>query len=68
MASASTSRRSVKGVGLSNGCAALALKNPPPFVPKCLIATWEAAGPTASSLFGSGAFSVFGLPCSSSTA
>ena len=25
------------GVGFSNGCAELALKNPPPFVPNCLI-------------------------------
>jgi hypothetical protein len=29
----------VHGVGFSNGCAALALKNPPPLVPSCLIAS-----------------------------
>src|SRR5512146_3297399 len=36
-----------KGVGFSNGCAELTLKNPPPFVPNCLMAICEAAGPTA---------------------
>ena len=34
-------------VGFSNGCAALALKKPPPLVPSILIATWDATGPTA---------------------
>ena len=38
-------RKSVNGVPDSNGCAEFALKNPPPFVPSCLIATWLAAGP-----------------------
>ena len=33
--------------GFSNGCAALALKKPPPLVPSILIATCEATGPTA---------------------
>ena len=37
----------LRGVGFSKGCAALALKNPPPLVPRCLIAIWEATGPTA---------------------
>ncbi len=37
----------VNGVPLSNGCAELALKKPPPLVPKCLIAIWLAAGPRA---------------------
>ena len=32
----------------SNGCAELTLKKPPPFVPSCLIAIWEATGPRAS--------------------
>jgi hypothetical protein len=32
-------------VGFSNGCAALALKKPPPLVPSILIATCEATGP-----------------------
>ena len=37
-----------KGVGFSNGCAELALKNPPPLVPSILIASCEATGPMAS--------------------
>ena len=32
-------------VGFSNGCAEFTPKNPPPFVPNCLIAIWLAAGP-----------------------
>ena len=35
-------------VGFSNGIALLTLKKPPPFVPSCLIASCEAAGPIAS--------------------
>ncbi len=34
-------------VGFSNGCAALALKKPPPLVPSILMAICEATGPTA---------------------
>ena len=34
-------------VGFSKGCAALALKKPPPLVPSILIATWLATGPSA---------------------
>ena len=34
-------------MGFSNGCEELVLKKPPPFVPSCLIATWDAAGPWA---------------------
>ncbi len=45
---ASTSRKFDSGVGFSNGCAELTLKKPPPLVPSCLMATCEAAGPTAS--------------------
>ena len=37
-------------MGFSNGCAELTLKKPPPLVPSCLMATCEAAGPTASTL------------------
>ena len=33
--------------GFSNGCAALALKKPPPLVPSCLIASCVATGPSA---------------------
>ena len=39
------------GVGFSNGCAALALKKPPPLVPSCLIASWLATGPIAMVCF-----------------
>ncbi len=39
------------GVGFSNGCAEFTLKNPPPFVPICLIAIWLDAGPIASTCF-----------------
>ena len=37
--------RLVQGLGFSNGCAELALKNPPPLVPRSLMASWEATGP-----------------------
>ena len=37
--------RFVSPVGFSNGLAPLALKNPPPFVPSCLMASWEPTGP-----------------------
>ena len=37
----------VSGVGFSKGCALFALKKPPPFVPKILIASCEATGPCA---------------------
>jgi hypothetical protein len=36
MISANISKKLEKGVGFSNGCALLALKNPPPLVPSCL--------------------------------
>ena len=39
-------------VGFSNGCAALALKKPPPLVPSILIATCEATGPDRDGLLG----------------
>src|SRR4051794_40459778 len=37
----------VAAFGFSNGCAAFALKKPPPFVPSILMATWLATGPNA---------------------
>ena len=49
---ASTSRKFESGVGFSNGCAELTLKKPPPFVPSCLIAICEAAGPSGDHLLG----------------
>ena len=39
------SMKLVMPVGFSNGWAELALKNPPPFVPSCLMAIWLATGP-----------------------
>ena len=39
-------------VGFSNGCAALALKKPPPLVPSILIAICEATGPDRDGLLG----------------
>ena len=41
--------RLVSGVGFSNGCALLVLKNPPPFVPHCLMNSCDATGPCAIS-------------------
>ncbi len=45
MSIASVSRRFVKPLGFSNGCAEFTLKKPPPFEPSSLIASWEATGP-----------------------
>ena len=42
-----TSTKFESAVGFSNGIDELTLKKPPPLVPSCLIATCEAAGPTA---------------------
>ena len=42
---AHVSTKFVNGLGFSNGWAELVLKNPPPFVPSCLMATWLATGP-----------------------
>ena len=44
-ASAGSRTGSSSAVGFSNGCAEFALKNPPPLVPSCLIASCEATGP-----------------------
>ena len=43
-----TSTKLLNALAFSNGNALLTLKKPPPFVPSCLIAIWEAAGPSAS--------------------
>ena len=70
-----TSRRnSVSGVGFSNGWAELALKNPPPFVPSSLMASWRppapgrwsAAAPSSvvAAVYG---FRFCGTPCHTST-
>src|SRR5690349_7612138 len=42
---ASSSIKLVNGVGFSKGCAPLALKKPPPFVPRFLINSSAATGP-----------------------
>ena len=44
----SISTKPENAVGFSNGKAELTLKKPPPLVPSCLIATCDAAGPSAS--------------------
>ena len=64
---ARTSRKFESGVGFSKGCEELTLKKPPPFVPSCLIAICEAAGPTAMTCSVSVDFLVFGWPFSSRT-
>ena len=43
--------RLLNGVGFSNGWAELALKNPPPLVPSCLMASCDATGPCAMICF-----------------
>ena len=43
----SSSTKLPSGPAPSNGCAEFTLKNPPPFVPSCLIAIWDATGPRA---------------------
>ena len=43
---ARSSTKFVNALAFSNGMAELTLKNPPPLVPSCLIATCEATGPT----------------------
>ena len=43
---ASSSTKLVNGVGFSNGCAALTLKKPPPFVPRFLMNSIAATGPS----------------------
>jgi hypothetical protein len=50
----------VRGVGFSNGCALLALKKPPPFVPISLMIYCEATGPCAISC--STTIAVFAAP------
>src|SRR5262249_61160880 len=56
-----------KGVGFSKGVAEFVLKNPPPFVPSCLMAICEAAGPTAMTCSVTLTGLVFGWPLASRT-
>ena len=46
---ASNSRMLQSGVGFSKGCAEFTPKKPPPFVPSCLMAICDAAGPRGTS-------------------
>jgi hypothetical protein len=55
------------GVGFSYGCAALALKKPPPLVPSILMATCDEAGPIAIFCLSVVLSSITGLPCASLT-
>ena len=64
---ATISSRLVSGVGFSKGWAEFALKKPPPLVPSCLIASWEATGPIAMSCSPRMTFFVVGCPFSSRT-
>ena len=43
----SSSTKFENWVGFSNGIELFTLKNPPPFVPSCLITICDAAGPSA---------------------
>ena len=45
MSKVKISRKFVMPLGFSNGWMELALRKPPPFVPRCLMAIWLAAGP-----------------------
>ena len=49
--SAQISRMLVQALGFSNGCAALALKKPPPLVPSSLMISWLATGPIEMTCF-----------------
>src|SRR5579864_8876483 len=53
------------GVGFSNGCALLALKNPPPLVPHSLMISCDATGPCAMVCVVT--VSITGLPLPSTT-
>ncbi len=71
---ATISRKFVSGVGFSNGCAELALKNPPPLLPSSLMISWVAIGPRAivccapsSVVAVAGPSKVCGTPCQTRT-
>ncbi len=67
--------RLVSPVGFSNGSAPLALKNPPPLVPSCLMTSCEATGPRgmtwltpfSASCTVTGPASVCSAPCAMNT-
>ena len=44
---ANIERKLVSGFGFSKGWAEFAFSEPPPLVPSCLIASWDAKGPMA---------------------
>ena len=58
--SKSSADKLLSGVGFSKGCALLALKKPPPFVPSILIVSCDATGPCA--ITWSVTVSITGLP------
>ena len=62
-----SSRKFESGVAFSKGWAEFTLKNPPPLVPSCLMAIWDAAGPTARTCSLRVAFVILGWPFSSRT-
>ncbi|KAG1278016.1 hypothetical protein G6F64_014679 [Rhizopus arrhizus] len=61
------SRKFARGVAFSNGCAELALKKPPPLVPRRWMASCEATGPIANVCVEVTAGSVTGWPLASRT-
>ena len=58
---ANISKKLLRGVGFSKGWAEFTLKKPPPLAPSCLMATWDATGPTAMSCSVRVEVSVLGL-------
>src|SRR5580698_4687708 len=60
MMMASNSRKFVRGVGFSNGCALFTLYQPPPLVKSCLMDSSEATGPTGIAWAFTGAFTITG--------
>src|ERR1700733_11182537 len=59
---ASISRKFVKGVGFSNGCALFTLYQPPPLVKSCLMASKEATPPPGRGMVLTVAFTITATP------
>src|SRR5580658_2039717 len=57
---ASNSRKFVRGVGFSNGCALFTLYQPPPLVKSCLMDSSAATGPTGMAWVFTAAFTITG--------
>ncbi len=67
-------RMLISTVGFSNGCAEFTLKNPPPLVPRILIASCDATGPSEMTCFTPSSVvastvpaKVCGMPCQTHT-